>query len=439
MWKIIFQNLWSRRKKNGWIFAELIIVSMILWVLLDVSAVYLYNKWLPLGYDADRLCVFLMKTYSEKDPMYQEECATDDACEESMELIMRKVRGYEGVENATYVFTSWQCIGSSGNQTYSFKSGNIAVDSLVNSIDVLRFHANTNFFETYGMETIEGSPSPEELSKLNFSWKDVVITADVARRFFGDEKNAVGKQIYFQNWKKDTIWCPVRAVLKDVHYQSYRPSYSLVFRPQEKPELYNYCKVMIRVEKRVNMDDFIKGFDEFMNKELCIGNYYAEGIDSMNNLLKTNERSYFTINNMTLILTVFFLINLCLGVVGTFWLQTRSRVEEMGILRTFGATRWNIRIMLLGEGFVLSTLAVIIGCLLYLQIALHTTFLGTSLGMFYDKGINIIDNWVLNFGEHFAIISLLCYVVILVTVLIGIYLPARNISNVNPIDALRDN
>ena len=95
--------------------------------------------------------------------------------------------------------------------------------------------------------------------------------------------------------------------------------------------------------------------------------------------------------------------------------------------------------MLLGEGFVLSTLAVIIGCLLYLQIALHTTFLGTTLGMFYDEGINMIDNWVLHFGEHFAIISLLCYVVILVTVLIGIYLPARNISNVNPIDALRDN
>lgn len=439
MWKIIFQNLWSRRKKNGWIFAELIIVSMILWVLLDVSAVYLYNKLLPLGYDADRLCVVSMTTYSEEDPIYQKEYATDDACVESMDLIMRKVKGYKGVENATYVFSSWQYIGANSNQTYSFRSGNIAVDSLVKQIDVLRFHANTNFFETYGMETVEGSPSPEELSKLNFSWKDVVITADVARRFFGDEKNAVGKQIYFQNWKKDTIWCPVRAVLKDVHYQTYRPSYSLVFRPQDKPELYTHCKVMIRVESGVDVDEFIKGFDEFMNKELSVGNYYAERIDSMKNMQRTSERSYFTINNITLILTLFFLINLCLGVVGTFWLQTRNRVEEMGVLRTFGATRWSIRTMLLGEGFVLSTLAVIIGCLLYLQIALHTTFLGTTLGMFYDEGINMIDNWVLHFGEHFAIISLLCYVVILVTVLIGIYLPARNISNVNPIDALRDN
>ena len=109
----------------------------------------------------------------------------------------------------------------------------------------------------------------------------------------------------------------------------------------------------------------------------------------------------------------------------------------MGVLRTFGATKWNIRIMLLGEGLVLSTLAVIVGCVLYLQIALRTSFVGTSVGMFYDEGLNLIDNWILHFGEHFIIISLLCYIVITITVLIGIYIPAQSISKVNPIEALR--
>ena len=438
MWKIIFQNIWNRRKKNGWIFAELIIVTMILWVLVDVSAVYLYNRSLPLGYDADRLCMVSFRTYPDQDPLYQEEYDTDNAKVESMELIMQKVRNYRGVENATYVFTPWQHIGSTGNQTYNFKTGNIAVDSVLNQIDVLRFHANTNFFETYGMKTVEGSPSSEELSKLDFSWKDVVITADVARRCFGDEKDAIGKKMYFVNWNKDTIWCPVRAVLKDVHYQSYRPTYSLVFRPQEKPDSYDYCKVMVRVDDDVDVVDFIDGFDVFMNKELSVGNYYAERVEFLADVNKSNEKQYSSTNYMTLLLTIFFLINICLGVVGTFWFQTQSRVEEIGVLRTFGATRWNIRAMLLGEGFVLSSLAVLVGCMLYLQIALHTSFLGTSLGMFYDKGLNLIDNWILHFDEHFMLISLLCYAVITITVLVGIYIPARSISNVNPIDALRN-
>ena len=65
MWKIIFQNLWSRRKRNGWIFIELVLVTMILWVLLDVSAVYFYNKSIPAGYDSDRLCQVDIRTYSE--------------------------------------------------------------------------------------------------------------------------------------------------------------------------------------------------------------------------------------------------------------------------------------------------------------------------------------------------------------------------------------
>lgn len=436
MWKVIFHNLWSRRKKIGWIFTELAIVTMILWVLIDVSTVFLYNKSLPNGYDNDRLCQVDIRTYSEDDSMYNEEYCTEEACNENIERILRKVRNYEGVENATYIFTSWQYLGTSGVQAYTIKSGNEAVDSLIKPIHVMRFHLNTNYFETYGIETAEGSPSPEELSKLNFAWNDVVVTEDVVKRFFGKE-NAVGKKLFFIDWKKDTIWCPIKAVVKDVRHQSYRPNSALIFRPLLKPELYDYCKLVVRVKAGVDMSDFLKGFDEFVNKELNVGNFYAQKVESLNEIIRLTEVSYVTLNDITLILTVFFLINLSLGVVGTFWLQTRDRVEEMGVLRTFGATKWNIRIMLLGEGFVLSTLAVFVGCMLYLQIALHTELVGTSLGMLYDIGTNLTDSWILHFGEHFMIVSLLCYVVITITVLIGIYIPARSISNVNPIEALR--
>ena len=120
----------------------------------------------------------------------------------------------------------------------------------------------------------------------------------------------------------------------------------------------------------------------------------------MTEIIIKSEKTYITLNNLTVILTIFFLFNLCLGVVGTFWFQTRSRVEEMGVLLTFGSTKKNIRSMLLGEGFVLSTLAVATGCILYLQIALKTSFVGMQLGMQYDKGLNIVDSWVFHFGEH---------------------------------------
>ena len=35
MFKLIWKNLWARRRKNGWLLAELILVSIISWVVLD--------------------------------------------------------------------------------------------------------------------------------------------------------------------------------------------------------------------------------------------------------------------------------------------------------------------------------------------------------------------------------------------------------------------
>lgn len=31
MWKLILKNLWSRRRRNGWLLAELILVAILSW------------------------------------------------------------------------------------------------------------------------------------------------------------------------------------------------------------------------------------------------------------------------------------------------------------------------------------------------------------------------------------------------------------------------
>ena len=57
MWKLILKNLWARRRRNGWLLAELILVSIISWVILDPVIVVTHDRNIPLGYDADRLCL----------------------------------------------------------------------------------------------------------------------------------------------------------------------------------------------------------------------------------------------------------------------------------------------------------------------------------------------------------------------------------------------
>ena len=124
-----------------------------------------------------------------------------------------------------------------------------------------------------------------------------------------------------------------------------------------------------------------------------------------------------------------------LGTIGCFWLQTRKRVEEIGVRRAYGARRRHIVGMLLGESAVLATVSVLIGDLIYLQWALKY---GLDAGFGNNSGLNVLDNWVSHFGEHFLIISAIVYAIILVCVLIGTLIPAISASRVNVTDALRD-
>lgn len=52
MWKLILKNLWSRRRRNGWLLAELILVAILSWYIFDPVMVVTYERHLPLGYDA---------------------------------------------------------------------------------------------------------------------------------------------------------------------------------------------------------------------------------------------------------------------------------------------------------------------------------------------------------------------------------------------------
>lgn len=100
---------------------------------------------------------------------------------------------------------------------------------------------------------------------------------------------------------------------------------------------------------------------------------------------------------------------------------------------SFGATRSDIVRLLMGEGTVLTVVASLTGFLLYLQYALKEGL---------TKGQNWVEStesyWVSDFTSHYLLVSLVIFLILLVVVLVGIYIPARNISRIPPTEALRD-
>ena len=110
-------------------------------------------------------------------------------------------------------------------------------------------------------------------------------------------------------------------------------------------------------------------------------------------------------------------------------------------MRAFGATRGSICRNLIAEGWCIAILAWIIG-------NIGTWFIAGIYGMTEHEYMadnksqalnNIIPLWIDDFATHFWVISAIVLVLLLVTVTIGVYIPARRIAGISPVDALREN
>ena len=423
MWKLIITNLWSRRKRNGWLLAELVLVSVVTWVILDPVIVILYDCSLPTGYDEDRLCLVDVARLDERASQYDAE-ANDSA---DFFRLIDKVRALPEVENVAPIF-SFAYMESQGNMSRGFQADTLHTIYA----GVVNFAPGQRYFETYGLRSVPGSPSPEELSAMTYGGRDVVVTRSLANALFPDG-DVLGK------WRNDaTISLEgeegyhIVGIVEDVRAYTTRRESKLAFFVDE--EMDNRL-ILIRQKNGITPNRFLHDFRPWMVKELRSGNLYGRTVTAYTQIIRDYEYQAGATNSIRLnmALAAFFLVNLCLGVIGTFWLQTRKRSEEAGVMRSFGATPSGIVRMLLGEGAVLCTVAFLLGCFAYFQYAVKE---GLSNGANWREVMT--DDWVSHFSTHFMGVSLIVYVILLVVVSIGIYIPARGISRVNPVDALRD-
>ncbi len=49
----ILKQIWTQRRRNAWIFAELFIVFVLAWYIIDYGFMMVYNRLLPRGFDME--------------------------------------------------------------------------------------------------------------------------------------------------------------------------------------------------------------------------------------------------------------------------------------------------------------------------------------------------------------------------------------------------
>ena len=451
---LAFKSLWSRRKRNAWLFAELILVTIVCWWVLDPVIVTLYHKNLPLGYDKDRLClVGLGIDISLYKP--------GDNFEELQEQFIKRFKTDFTTSDVEYICTMGQrYLESPGGQSNILYSDTTTQEKTKNQQAYVRFITFVKgepFLETHGIKMLYG----EEDTKRYIDNPDlfgtgdnvIVISRATANWFFGKD-DAVGEYLYEHNYRKVEVDGKTDYKLNH-HSMRVIGVYDDVRTTESShdeftrlgPEKASF--IVVRLKDGANVEAYCNMVREKTKDNYAVGCIGLNRITSYDQLMDENSYNSGYTNKLrfNIALAALFLFSLSLGVIGTFWMQTKQRRGEVGVMRSFGASRNSIMRMIVSEGVMLATASVVIGCLVYFQYAIKE---GLNLG-FYNSMENedgspltvSIENasnldWVNTFGTHFLIVSAIIYLIILAVVIIGVSIPAKRLSSIPPVDALRE-
>ena len=445
----ILNNLWSQRTNNVWLFLELIVVCFVAWTQLDPIIVRLYYRNLPSGIDGDRMVVANIlstrpydiadnsMTQEERDNQYWKREAEYG---EEANVIKLQLLAIDGVEQASIadpvmgIYARTDLFSSPGGFSnmlrYAWQNDTVLVNDICYAKD-------EHFFETYGIQPIAGCKTSKELSDIDQGW---IVSQSLAEYYFGSPEAAINKELHAAFFADGDWHQPIVAVVNDVHvsekdYNTWAVySNNGTIRTGGSQNL-----IVLRLKPGINPRRFAEEQNyhawNYASDNYAVASFTAyDDIGSSRNQFATPSLSYDF--NLQIATAVFFLINLCLGVIGTFWMQTKRRTEESGIMRAFGATKRRIMSMFLAEGWVLATVSMFIACVLYLNYV--KMGFGELCISTHQPGTQPDPTWVADKPLHFLIVSAIVYLIILCTVLIGTAIPAVKIIGAKITNALRD-
>lgn len=414
MIRLVFKNIWAKRKRNGWLLAELVVVSIILLHFVDPLAVQTYVNYLPDGYEKDNLYRISFSSYPQSSSLYDEEADKYENRRLNKWRFLNMVRQYPGVESGTFLIggigpggSSWIC------SSCSFK------DSVITDLFQIHYVPQSDYFKTFRFKHA-GGLSIAEMDSLGYQEQPIMTEGAL------DDGLVLGRSFTNAYDKSRRIIATVQPVK---------------VRPEQVPQQAMFKQVpldnsdiIFRIREGIDADEFLSEFRPWALTKLKAGNFFVVDVTTYEDYVKLTRVWPDYDYRINMILMSFFLFCMFFGVSGAFWMQTRSRREEIGIMKSFGATSGKVIRLFLAEGIVLATVAVIVGSLIYLQYAMRK-------GLFMPEAMNVglsTHYWYEDFKLHFAVIMGLVWLLTIFVVSIGIYVPARGLSRISATDALHD-
>lgn len=416
MWRQILQQIWNQRRANVWLWAELMVVTVLLWYGIDL--VYNYEGALhqPKGYDTD--CVFDLMVGTQSIEVIDD--ADNQRAGEDFTYLYNLIKDYPGVEE---VCAYYGCVPYSDNNMFEGYSPHTDSAHVVRTF--IRY-VTPSYFNVFRLKPLAGA-----LDEIRWNTGEypipVLMSADLADSLFHPRTltETVGKTCfnpYFLHSDRPLTNYRVMAVLprhKLDDYQRYAP---FIYLPLDNALFWQ--NIAIRVSP-----DYAAGFAERFRRDMQSvfdrGIFYLDYIRSYDDMKAAYDVQQGTVNylNTAYAVAAFFVFNVFLCVLATFWYRTHKRRCEIALRMAMGSSQTAVLRYFLAEGLSLLLLAAIPA----LVIALHLQMADLTVHTLVDT------SW-----ERFLVCFAGAVIMLAGVIALSIWYPAHRVMHIVPAEALHD-
>ena len=408
MFSHILKLIINQWRGNLWILAELFISFICIWQVGNVFSSLLSHKLRDTGFDLEHVYRVTTAIREKDSPSYDPDSPLTDNWKELVERV-RRCPGVESVGLTSY--TAFPYTGSTNGRSY--------------------------FGDTTRTTALRGQLTPDVIRVLHITSPSPEVDL-VKETSTGQTCFLVSPQAMEQLYDKNTVRC--RIYTKDERDKAY-PGILCSYLTNEYADnnenraLWEIWSEGRMIEKNANKDltmlirvhpdadhDFRETFLSTMRAQLTAGNL------SIVNLTRMEDYRTYTLNLSSInlmygagyFLAAFFFICAFLGIIGTFWFRTESRTSEIGLRMALGATRRQVRWQMIGEGLMLLGIV-------WLPAVIVSYVLRTAV---WDNETLLSDTVL------FITLTAVTTVLLMLLIVAGIWIPARQASRINPVDAL---
>lgn len=422
--------MWNERRINGWLFLELVAVSVFLWLAIDPLFSLVSRGRIPAGYRAENLYKVEMVKYKKTNLKYRAEADNDSVTAAVFRNAFEAVRKIPEVQYVGTCFMGNYPHGGSLSSTFYVVDSTQTADGKNKEVYCVKYSTSMtegdDWPATLGLTDAQ-TGEPLHIVR-NENVRNLLVSRSFAMEAFG-RVNITGEKVE----GKYNI-CGVYEDIQTMIYSNPEASVIAV-----EPALMKDFSLLFRIKEGVDREAFEQRFKEEYAQRLSGGNFYCKGIVSNEAERKDmiEFRGYGNTFRLQSALTMFALLCAFLGVVSTFWMRANARRRDIGVMRSVGASSGRIVAQFVTEASGLVTLAFIVA----LPLIMHKVYamgfadpLDAFLSRHDEKSDYIHDvAWM-----HFAAVSLITYIIILLVAVAGAAIPARRIAGILPSDALRE-